>query len=97
MIWRVFGLRQGDSDPAEHWEITRDKCKTLPCHVESEGSALTITPKHAGIPSNKPPLSWSLHRGILWYSGLRSKIEATCRAMGYEPVVICMPEELMED
>jgi predicted nucleic acid-binding protein len=28
---------------------------------------------------------------------LRTKIEETCRAAGYEPVVLCTPEELMED
>lgn len=27
----------------------------------------------------------------------RPKIEATCKALGYEPPVICTPEELMED
>ncbi len=27
---------------------------------------------------------------------LRSKIEATCREMGYEAVIICTPQELME-
>jgi hypothetical protein len=27
---------------------------------------------------------------------MRSKIEATCRELGYEAVVICTPEELME-
>lgn len=26
----------------------------------------------------------------------RSKIEATCRALGYEPPIICTPDELME-
>lgn len=26
----------------------------------------------------------------------RPKIEATCRALGYEPPVICTPDELME-
>lgn len=28
---------------------------------------------------------------------LRTKIEEACRAAGYEPVVICTPEELLED
>lgn len=28
---------------------------------------------------------------------LRAKIEDACRAAGYEPVVICTPEELLED
>jgi hypothetical protein len=28
---------------------------------------------------------------------LRTKIEETCRVAGYEPVVICTPEELLED
>ncbi len=27
----------------------------------------------------------------------RPKIESTCRAMGYEPPIICTPQELMED
>jgi len=29
-------------------------------------------------------------------AGMRRKIEATCRELGYEAVVICTPEELME-
>ena len=29
-------------------------------------------------------------------AGMRSKIEATCRELGYEAVIICTPEELME-
>jgi predicted nucleic acid-binding protein len=28
---------------------------------------------------------------------LRTKVEEACRAAGYEPVVICTPEELLED
>lgn len=28
---------------------------------------------------------------------LRAKIEEACRAAGYEPVIICTPEELLED
>jgi hypothetical protein len=27
----------------------------------------------------------------------RSKIEATCRALGYEPPIICTPQELIEE
>lgn len=30
-------------------------------------------------------------------AALRTRIEETCRAAGYEPVVICTPEELLED
>jgi predicted nucleic acid-binding protein len=30
-------------------------------------------------------------------AALRTKIEETCRAAGYEPVVLCTPEELLED
>ncbi|MDQ3584030.1 MAG: hypothetical protein M3495_21635 [Pseudomonadota bacterium] len=28
---------------------------------------------------------------------MRDKIERVCRAKGYEPVIICTPEELLED
>jgi hypothetical protein len=28
---------------------------------------------------------------------MRDKIEQACRALGYEPVIICTPEELLED
>lgn len=28
---------------------------------------------------------------------MRDKIEQVCRALGYEPVIICTPEELLED
>jgi predicted nucleic acid-binding protein len=30
-------------------------------------------------------------------AALRSRIDAICRARGYEPVIICTPEELLED
>lgn len=30
-------------------------------------------------------------------AAMRHRIEATCRCIGYEPPVICTPEELMED
>ena len=30
-------------------------------------------------------------------AALRGEIEAICRAYGYEPPVICTPEELMEE
>ena len=30
-------------------------------------------------------------------AALRSRIERVCRARGYEPVIICTPEELLED
>ena len=30
-------------------------------------------------------------------AALRSPIESICRARGYEPPVICTPEELLED
>jgi hypothetical protein len=29
-------------------------------------------------------------------AGMRGKIEATCRELGYEAVIICTPEELVE-
>ena len=30
-------------------------------------------------------------------AAMRSKIEQICRAKGYEPTVICTPEELLEE
>lgn len=39
-------------------------------------------------------LTWNYKH--LANAGIRSKIEATCRELGYEAVVICTPEELME-
>lgn len=39
-------------------------------------------------------LTWNYKH--LANAGMRSKIEATCRELGYEAVVICTPEELME-
>jgi hypothetical protein len=30
-------------------------------------------------------------------AALRSQIEAVCRSRGYEPPVICTPEELLEE
>ncbi len=39
-------------------------------------------------------LTWNYKH--LANAGMRSKIEATCRDLGYEAVVICTPEELME-
>lgn len=39
-------------------------------------------------------LTWNYKH--LANAGMRSKIEATCRELGYEAVTICTPEELME-
>jgi len=39
-------------------------------------------------------LTWNYKH--LANAGMRSRIEATCRELGYEAVVICTPEELME-
>ena len=39
-------------------------------------------------------LTWNYKH--LANAGMRGKIEATCRDLGYEAVVICTPEELME-
>ena len=39
-------------------------------------------------------LTWN-HKHLA-NAGMRSKIDATCRELGYEAVVICTPEELME-
>ena len=39
-------------------------------------------------------LTWNYKH--LANAGLRSKIETTCRELGYEAVIICTPEELME-
>jgi predicted nucleic acid-binding protein len=39
-------------------------------------------------------LTWNYKH--LANAGVRSRIEATCRELGYEAVIICTPEELME-
>jgi len=39
-------------------------------------------------------LTWNYKH--LANAGMRSKIETTCRELGYEAVIICTPEELME-
>lgn len=40
-------------------------------------------------------LTWNCKH--LVNAALRSRIERVCRARGYDPVVICTPEELLED
>jgi hypothetical protein len=40
-------------------------------------------------------LTWNCKH--LANAALRSRIERVCRARGYEPVIICTPEELLED
>ena len=39
-------------------------------------------------------LTWNYKH--LANAGMRSKIETTCRELGYEAVIICTPEELRE-
>jgi predicted nucleic acid-binding protein len=39
-------------------------------------------------------LTWNYKH--LANAGMRNKIEATCRELGYEAAIICTPEELME-
>ena len=40
-------------------------------------------------------LTWNLKH--IANATLRGKVEALCRAEGYEPPIICTPEELMEE
>lgn len=40
-------------------------------------------------------LTWNLKH--IANAAVRSKVEALCRAEGYEPATICTPEELMEE
>jgi predicted nucleic acid-binding protein len=40
-------------------------------------------------------LTWNYKH--LANAGMRSRIEAACHKLGYEPTIICTPEELMED
>jgi hypothetical protein len=40
-------------------------------------------------------LTWNCKH--LANAALRSRIERVCRAQGYDPIVICTPEELLED
>ena len=40
-------------------------------------------------------LTWNLKH--IANAAVRNKVEALCRAEGYEPAVICTPEELMEE
>jgi hypothetical protein len=40
-------------------------------------------------------LTWNCKH--LANAALRSRIERVCRARGYDPVIICTPEELLED
>ena len=40
-------------------------------------------------------LTWNCKH--LANAALRSRIERVCRACGYDPIVICTPEELLED
>jgi hypothetical protein len=40
-----------------------------------------------------------IHTGLLMiiFFSTRNRIEVACRSLGYEPPVICTPEELMEE
>jgi hypothetical protein len=40
-------------------------------------------------------ITWNCKR--IANAKMRDKIEQVCRAKGYEPVIICTPEELLED
>ena len=40
-------------------------------------------------------LTWNLKH--IANATIRSKVEALCRAEGYEPPIICTPDELMEE
>lgn len=39
-------------------------------------------------------LTWNLKH--IANAAMRNKIDQVCRSIGYEPIVICTPEELME-
>ena len=43
----------------------------------------------------KKVMTWNYRH--LAGAGARARIEALCRDKGYEPAIICTPEELLED
>ena len=48
----------------------------------------------AGVNGCKYLVTWNYHH--LARAGVRARIEAFCRDKGYEPAIICTPEELLE-
>ena len=48
----------------------------------------------AGVNGCKYLVTWNYHD--LAGAGVRARIEAFCRDKGYEPAIICTPEELLE-
>lgn len=100
----------GDSEAARERVKVLGELALLEVTVEASALARQLI-EAAAIPAKAAqdamPLSVAVTNGVdylvtwncrhLANATLRTKIEEACRASGYEPVVICTPEELLED
>jgi hypothetical protein len=66
---------------AGHQQVTHEWWQASRSHFDLVTSQMVVREASAGDPEA---------------SHMRSKIEEACRTAGYEPAVICTPEELME-
>ncbi len=80
-------------------EIT-EEALTLAQHILQTGAVPVGFPEDAlhvavaAVNGIEYLLTWNYRH--LANAGMRGKIEAACRELGYEAVIICTPEELME-
>jgi hypothetical protein len=99
----------GDSEPAQERLTNLSKLTLLEITEEALALAQHILRTGAipvGFPEDALHVAVAAVNGIeylptwnckpLANAGMRSKIEAACRKFGYEAVIICTPEELME-
>ena len=66
-------------------------CDALPAIAEIDALHVAIAP----VKGFEYLLTWNCTH--IANAHTRPKIEATCRALGYEPPIICTPQELTEN
>ena len=102
--------KAGDEEMAKKRLNLLDETELL--EITNEGSSLAEALINSGAVPRKAAED-ALHIAIAVVNGMdylttwnckhianakmRSKIEKICRSEGYEPIIICTPEELMED
>jgi len=103
-------VSEGDPEAARERVAVVEKLSLLGVTVEASALARQLV-EAAAIPAKAAQdamhLSVAVTNGVSYLvtwncrhlanAVLRAKIEEACRAAGYEPVVICTPEELLED
>jgi hypothetical protein len=102
--------RAGDAEAAKEREAFLEGIKELEANDEAAALADELVRQHLLPPKAEADashialavvhhmdylLTWNCRH--IANASLRASVEATCRAAGYQPPIICTPEELLEE